>query len=221
LIEPEDLNEPISEAETSMQEKNVTLRLSLTDDMDSLPPITLLITDISQPILLENSINNTTYPHHLINIISVNCTYKNYQSIELSEVNTESIMDNFVGIVIVMSSLYWYYPHSIYAKVKLLLDNKDKFVVGSNAVPHYHLLQDPQSYIRESDVPSLDTCALRSRDTRVTRHQYLNMPFNFNCISISQSEPIGKFTTTNNIYSMIDFATQCIINKLYRSIYGR
>lgn len=221
LIEPEDLNEPIDSADVTVHEKNVSLKLSSTHDMDSLPRVTVLITDVSQPILLENSINNTTYPYHLLAFVTVNCKYRDYKSIDVQSINIESLMAQVSGICVVMSSLYWYYPHSIYAKVKLLLDNDHKLIVGTNTIPHYMLAETPSSVIRETDIPPLETCAIRSSSRVIQRSQYMTMPFSFNCISISQHKPVETCTPTNNIFSLIDFSTQCIVNKLYRSVYGR
>lgn len=220
LIVPDDLNEPLEMTETVMNDKNVSLRLSKTDDMDSLPNVTVLITDVSQPELLECCINNTTYPHHLLKFLTVNCTYLSYESITMP-MDLQTIMKTFNGIVIVVSSQYWYYPHSIYAKVKLLLDHKDKVIVGTNEVPYYHLVQTPRSYVRETDMPFLETSAIRSVSRLLNRRDYLLMPFNFNCINITPNEPSSNCSVTNNIYSLIDFGTQCSINKLYRSLYGR
>lgn len=224
IITPDDLNEPIVDADVTITDKNVALRLSRTEDINTMPQVTLLITDVSQPILLENNINNTTYPHHLLNIVTVNCTYCNYPSIILQNVDITSIMNALPGIVVIMSSLYWYYPHSIYAKVKLLLDYNDKTIVGTHTIPFYHLTLDPHSYIRETDIPPLETVAFHNNTKTticISRSCYLNMPFNFNCINVSPHEPIDKFTPTNNIFTLIDFSTQHVINKVYRSLYGR
>lgn len=143
-------------------------------------------------------------------------------------------------IIVHMDDDDYYYPMSIYAKVKLLQDNIGYECVGTNKLGLYNI-SDNYSHtsigttLPEGSMAYWNTFGQKGRFGQHTggesipflrnrRHQVLVFPFQFNMVAMThKSNTTGSLREShkkegNDIYKSLDFETQRFINKLYRRL---
>jgi len=228
--EPEDYHSTTEPAVTTRDKKgNQALHLSPTAGADSLPKITVIVLPITDnniigEMLVKYNMNTTRYPKNKI-------TY-----IHQSEGTTlrESAEKAQTDIIILMAPDTLYLPHSMYAKVKLMLDNPEYKAVASNILGHYHINEntsytvyskypDQQSlafkkafFLRYPDCKDIDGYFYENQLSKVW-----NLPFNFNCVRIHQDPIEEEYLggTDNRIHkNLFDSGITEFMTKLYRKL---
>jgi hypothetical protein len=138
----------------------------------------------------------------------------------------------------------YYYPLSVYAKVKLLLDYaRDGYeCVGTNHIGIYNLKGNYSYTAIGNSLPEATMAYWRSFGQTGKygahysgesvpfllnrRHKVLVFPFQFNMVAITHDKNItgslreNKNHDNNAIYKSLDFETQSFINRLFRKIYS-
>lgn len=178
--------------------------LKLPKQIGDLPAITVIIppfdsTDVKLNTLLKYNMNTTKYPRHLITYI-----HCNNDGLDL-----RSHVSSATDIVIIMAADTLYFPHSIYAKVKLL---EIYSAVGSNQNYNYcpdigkgKLVTDryPGSntmafrksfFLQYADCHSLDAYFYDNRWDHIAV-----MPYNFNCVNICFNMSVEEYQDLNGI----------------------
>jgi len=223
----EDIYTQIIDAKTHKDStNNQCLELSSTAGADSLPFITVIVPFLNNinkisSLLLKYNINTSRYPKHRINYL--------YQlkdesfRLTVSKATTEYI--------VIMDHNMIYMPHSIYAKVKLLIDNAECSAVTSNIMCHYHISEN-KSYVLFNKVPTRnataferdfflkyeDCCDIDEYFYNNRKSYVINMPFSYNCIQVHQDSLSDEYIEDNNKIhkSMFDDNIIQLMTKLYR-----
>ncbi len=228
----EDKYETFEQAPTYAEEKDgkVTQRLQLTptDGSESLPLITL-VTMIDQPLtfhekaLLSWNWRTSKYPSHKISWIvglpsglvldwsGPGCVQYHYDK-SLSELLALCVTE----IKIMMQPGIYYFPHSMYAKVKLLLDYPDKSLVGSNICNIYNVISNT-CYLETEELPQLYSLGGRNILHDGYKRGVLLFPYSYNCVKVNIARTDRDTDIIRNAsVKLFDYETQNLMNKIYR-----
>jgi len=144
-------------------------------------------------------------------------------------------------IIVHMDDDDYYYPMSIYAKVKILLDyKKEKYeCVGTDVLGVYNLMENYSHVIHTFSLPEASMAYWKTfgEQGRFAPHhsgesipflqgrkdRVITIPFQFNMIAITHGRNLTRNLRTstkdekNHIYKSLDFETQRFLNGLYRA----
>lgn len=228
---PEDYYAASIPAETNRDKKgNQALHLSQTAGADSLPNITVIIThkdhvnSVLREMMVKYNKNTTRYPTHRITYIEQEAGSSLRTYVEQTQTD----------IVVLMAPDVLYLPHSMYAKVKLILDNPECQAVASNILGHYHI-EENKSYTVYAKYPDADGLAftreffLRYPDIQDADDYFYHnrfssvwdLPFNFNCLIIHTDKLPEKYQrgVNNKIHNnLFDAGVTQFMTKLYRKL---
>lgn len=231
IDEPEDRFQHCQCAETHLDnDNNQVLTLSITDGAESLPNITVIITTPSEEMsiiaseMIRLNKSMTKYPSHHIEYIQ-------QQGEETLRDAVERASNDIISI---MTPHTYYLPHSLYAKVKLLLDHSEYNLIGTHRVAYYHLYND-RSYCVRTKYPDISSIAFRKgyflqypKITDATEYLYKNryysvcdLPFIYNCINIdiSQQQSIEAGAGVQLIQKrLFDWEVKHTMVQLYRKL---
>lgn len=230
-------------------EGNQHLKLSPTNGPDSLPYITL-ITNIHQSLsicermLLQRSWLDNRYPTNRIEwlVITSDGQRPEWWTWAQSEAKfmTMDSKDMPTGDYVVMyQSGYYYYPHSIYARVKLMMDNPHINTVCSHMLGAYNVLGNYGYHTTSAaGEPVAATMAstterwLRTVDVggcyyftmQPTReyldgniHHLMDFPYNYNCLRIELTREERPDKVNSAVFAkLLTFEVTGFMNKLYR-----
>lgn len=224
---PEDIFvEPITAKTINDDKGNQNLKLSQTKGPESLPNITVinlkLEPDANDQLATHIDKYNkctTRYPKHKI-------TYIVQQEQNLRTLVQQAETD----IIVLESPSFIYLPHSLYAKVKLLLDNDYQCIATFTPI-HYHLKENI-SYCQYSRYPDSGTIAFKkeyflqypdtfSADAYLyhNRINYVcNLPNVFNCVVVHHEPPPEGSENARIHNKLFDWDLNYFTNKLYRKI---
>jgi hypothetical protein len=239
---PEDKwSEPQTALVTKDKEGKQHLSLTPTDGPDSLPHITILthLSDADavtkcQQMLLRRCWLDNRYPVNRIKWIIKGCGGKpewwNWAGECVSFVDTGSPTTSDSEYVVIWSLDHYYFPHSTYAKVKLILDSASEVnCVGSNVLGE-HCLENNKGYSlrlgpREGGFDaSLCYRSFRqpisgtSMDWKGWISTYMDVPFSYNCIKINFKEDEGDPEHKLPVIKLLGDEMRSFMNKLYRQL---
>jgi hypothetical protein len=224
-----------------------SLQLSPTNGPDTLPDITIL-TDLRglqvtecQQLLLQRCWLDNRYPTDKITwVVLLDIDKPEWWTWGGDKVQFQSEKDNAVTsasassrYVVVWQPNVYYYPHSTYAKVKLLEDHPVIDVVGTVTTGIYNILGN-YGYAETMDLPQVNAVAYRkglcvdANYFEGRRTKTLLFPFNYNSLSIEMTEqakpyksfrdPPFRLVSELMTFKFLTFEVQRFFNKLYRKL---
>lgn len=124
---------------------------------------------------------------------------------------------------------YYYFPHSTYAKIKLMLDNGPSVDCVGSSVLGTHCLQSNQGYELHSATGELSNtavvgyrshrrpaCESGSMDWEGWISTYMDIPFNFNAVQITDTD--HERQNAIPVIKLLSPEMRSFINKLYRTL---
>jgi len=234
---PEDqYSEPLKARVTKDKQGAQHLLLTPTDGPDSLPEIyiwTRLPETVTkcQQMLLHRCWLDNRYPTYKIQWVVQSQSPKpiwwTWGGDSVSFQSQELLRDR--QYVVIWDLDYYYFPHSTYAKIKLMMDNSDKVnTVGSALIGELHLESNNGYEIR----PNKDDIRLSIDSVlgyRMFRHPssgtidwsgwvstYMDLQFNYNAVKINFGEDCGDPQYKLQVIKLFGPEMRSFLNKLYR-----
>lgn len=250
--DPQDrLQQPLQALVDTDKEGKQHLKLSPTDGPDSLPYVTL-ITDLRQEIstceqmLLQRSWLDNRYPTDHIQwlVLQNEQSGPKWWTWAKSEVEfvTEIAKDWTTGDYIVLYQPgYYYYPHSIYARVKLMMDNPHVNTVCSHTLGAYNIPGN-FGYHTTSDSGEPPSATMATRHERYfiagdedgeiyhtlqptkdylkgNLHHTMDFPYNYNCLRVELTKEERPDKVNSAVFAkLLTFEVTGFMNKLYRAL---
>jgi hypothetical protein len=236
---PEDqYSEPLKARVTKDTQGAQHLILTPTDGPDSLPEIyiwTRLPTTVTkcQQMLLHRCWLDNRYPTYKIQWVVQSQVPRpewwTWGGDSVSFQRQELFQDR--QYVVIWDLDYYYFPHSTYAKIKLMMDNSDKVnTVGSSLIGELHLESNNGYEIRlnkDDNRLSIDSVI----GYRMFRHPYgsstaidwagwvstyMDVQFNYNAVKINFGEDCGDPQYKLAVIKLFGPEMRSFLNKLYR-----
>lgn len=266
-VEPDQLPEPDTEpfqiAHTEQpREQIIKLKMkktpSINIDPDGLPNVTIITPTRNRAHFVELMLHNwysINYPADKLEWIVIDDSdnqlalpqIPNLKYIHCDQQMTVAEKRNYGAglasgqIIIHMDDDDYYYPMSVYSRVKLLIDNPTVECVGCSDYGVYNLIENYSFVMRTSNLAEASMGYYKEfwqkqkfkehplgEGHSFTRNRHrcvMSMPFDFNFIAITHNQNItGKLRSAtfknkvNTIYKSFDETTQQLLNKIYRKI---
>lgn len=236
---PEDKYSKPQKAIVTKDEKGAQhLKLSPPNGAENLPALTIVTyldkeVSLCQQMLLKRCWMDNRYPADKITWIIYQSTDKLPEWFNWARGAVYCNRDPETDYVVVWQAGYYYFPHSNYAKVKLLMDHPSVNVVGSHLVGelYIHDNQGYEWYERKDGLPSNDVVAYLKHRHPDPHHDgdiswdgwissYMDMPFNYNCIKFNENEN-GTGTESRHklaVAKLLSEEMKLFTNKLYRKL---
>jgi len=239
---PEDqYSEPLKARVTKDKNGAQHLALTPTDGSDSLPEIyiwTRLPTTVTkcQQMLLHRCWLDNRYPPYKIQWVVQGCRPEWWtwggESMHFYDCSENIPLFQDRQFVVIWDLDYYYFPHSTYAKIKLMMDNSDKInTVGSSLIGELHLESNIGYELRPNkndERLSIDS-VLGYRNFRHPSGStidwdgwvstYMDLPFNYNAVKINFDT--DKDTDTDKyklaVIKLFGPEMRSFLNKLYRA----
>jgi hypothetical protein len=224
---------------TKDKENQQHLKLSPTNGPESLPTITIVTVlpdnvSTCEQMLLKRCWLDNRYPLDKIQWIVISSTQPDWWDwAKQHTVFYTDIPDIMNEYIIMWDLCYYYFPHSCYAKVKLMLDNINVDTVGTTTIGIYNIIGN-FGYHSKSTCPLSGTMAtkrdrymLSGKDGKLfssLTSDYLQdhvstvmiIPYNFNCLKIDLHRTDRPDSATSAIFAkLLSFEIQSFLNKLY------
>lgn len=267
---PEEDGFPFKEAQININHDNTTtLKLSQNPSLENMPPISLITLTRNRSQLFEIALANWRrfkYPMDRVEWVIVDdspvessildlvrninqVTYihiPSEQPMTISEKRNIGVSRAKHEIIVHMDDDDYYYPISLYARVKLLLDNREDGVkcVGCKDFGVYHLMDNYSFKMNTNSLAEASMCYFKSfwKDQQFSenikgegvpflrnrRKNVMVLPSDYNFVAVTHN---SNYTTTlrsaktrsgeampNAIYKSWDFETQRLMNRIYRKL---
>lgn len=214
------------------------LVLTPTDGPDSLPHVTLWTilgksVTVCQQMLLRRCWLDNRYPINRVRwVVQTNDGKRpewwnwggdnvHFQAEPLKNPQTE--------YVVTWSLNYYYFPHSTYAKIKLMLDNDNVDCVGSTVIGEHNLDSNQGYEIRSSSgLSELEVLGYRSyrhplngydpiMDWKGWVSTFMNVPFNYNAVKVSFDRDNSERKEHKlPVIKLLNTEMRSFMNKLHR-----
>ncbi len=261
LPEPDNLEFEIAETSHSKSDE-YALKLPAEPKREMMLPVTIVTITRNRPILFKMAIRNfnlTKYPKlewvivddsiqsmqsdipNSINKIKyIHIPKNDEEKLSISDKRNIAVEHASNNIIVHMDDDDYYYPDSVYARVKLLITNNRIDCVGISEYGVYHLLNDYSFKINTKQLSEASMCYYKSFwETRKFREhnkgegvpflkgrrsRVLTMPFQFCMIAITHGRNVTsklreiEETNNNTLFNSWDHTTQSFIIKLYRKL---
>jgi hypothetical protein len=199
------------------------LVLSPTDGPDTLPEITILTrlptaVTKAQQLLLHKCWLDNRYPVNKITWM-VDAPSGRPEWWTWGGDRVHFVQDGTTSMTVIWDLDYYYYPHSTYAKIKLMLDNPHIKCVGSSLVGGIDICKPGSGYTfrqRRPGRPNRSTIAYRS-DWKSYQSTYMDLPFNFNAIRIATTVDDADDANVK-VIKLLDDSMRSFVGKLSRQI---
>lgn len=201
------------------------LVLSPTNGPDTLPNVTIItrlpsnVTKVQQMLLHKCWLDNR-YPVDKITWIVESDNHPSWWTwggdriIPRSPSLDPSSSPSSSSFVVEWDLDHYYYPHSIYAKIKLLMDNPEVLCVGSDTEGCIDISRPSNGCIRR---PRSGPVGIAYRDGwKGYRNTYMDMPFNFNTVQIKTTNAEDIIDESVKVIKLLDDDMKSFIGKLNR-----
>lgn len=262
IPEPDGL--PFEEAETYLNDqKQQVLKLNKKPIKDDMPPVSVVTITHDREILFQLAVNNWRcfdYPEQNMEWIIVddsptdslkqhipktNVKYIHIPSdkpLSIAEKRNIAVGEASNDIIVHMDDDDYYYPISLYARVKTLLtyETRGYHCVGCDKYAVYNILDDYSFQLNTNNLSEASMTYRKSfwnsqkfRDhdrgesipfLKNRRKQVVTMPYGYVFIAVTHGKNITqslrslKGKHSNHVYKALDFETQRLFNRIYRQL---